>query len=160
MDKFTPEQRSKIMSAIHSRDTLPEIVVRKWLFANGYRFRVCDKRVVGHPDVVLPRLKTLIEIRGCFWHHHGWEWDGRKLVQTSECPQATAPKTNCAFWNAKFRRNVQRDQEHERLWSEQGWNVIVIWECALKTVVEREKTFEKVGKWLKTIKEQKPEDGK
>ena len=59
------------MSAIHSRDTLPEIVVRKWLFANGYRFCVCDKRVVGHPDIVLPRLKTLIEIRGCFWHHHG-----------------------------------------------------------------------------------------
>ena len=58
------------------------------------------------------------------------------------------------------RRNVQRDQEHERLWSEQGWNVIVIWECALKTVAAREKTFEKVGKWLKTIKEQKPEDGK
>ena len=101
------------MSAIHSRDTLPEIVVRKWLFANGYRFRVCDKRVVGHPDVVLPRLKTLIEIRGCFWHHHGWEWDGRKLVQTAECPQATAPKTNCAFWNAKFRRNVQRDQNRK-----------------------------------------------
>ena len=151
MDKFSKEKRSKIMSAIHSRDTLPEIVVRKWLYANGYRFRVCDKRVVGHPDVVLPRLKTLIEIRGCFWHHHGWEWDGRKLVQTAVCPQATAPKSNRAFWNAKFRRNVQRDQEHERLWSEQGWNVIVIWECALKTATEREKTFSKVDRWLREI---------
>ena len=160
MDKFSKEKRSKIMSAIHSRDTLPEIVVRRWLYANGYRFRVCDKRVVGHPDVVLPRLKTLIEIRGCFWHHHGWEWDGRKLVQTAECPQATAPKTNRAFWNAKFRRNVQRDQEHEQLWSEQGWNVIVIWECALKTVAEREKTFAKVDKWLNPLKGLKGENGK
>ena len=151
MDKFTQAERSQIMSAIHSRDTLPEIVVRKWLHAKGYRFRVCDKRIVGHPDIVLPRLKTLIEIRGCFWHHHGWEWDGRKLVQTAECPQATAPKTNRAFWNAKFCRNVQRDQEHERLWSEQGWNVIVIWECALKTATEREKTFAKVDRWLTEI---------
>ena len=151
MDKFTKAERSKIMSAIHSRDTLPEILVRKWLHANGYRFRVCDKRVVGHPDVVLPRLKTLVEIRGCFWHHHGWTWDGRKLVQTATCPQATVPKTNCAFWNAKFRRNVRRDQEHERLWSEQGWNVIVIWECALKTVAEREKTLDRVVGWLKEI---------
>ena len=57
---------------------------------------------MGHPDVVLPRLKTLIEIRGCFWHHHGWEWDGRKLVQTAECQQAIASKTNRAFGNAKF----------------------------------------------------------
>ena len=106
---------------------------------------------LGHPDVVLPRLKTLVEIRGCFWHHHGWTWDGRKLVQTATCPQATVPKTNCAFWNAKFRRNVRRDQEHERLWSEQGWNVIVIWECALKTVAEREKTLDRVVGWLKEI---------
>jgi len=148
MDKFTPEQRSKIMAAIHSRDTLPEVIVRKWLFAQGYRFRVCDKKVVGHPDVVLPRLKTLIEIRGCFWHHHGWAWDGRKLVHKELCGQATAPKTNKAFWNAKFRRNVRRDQEHEKLWAEQGWNVIVIWECALKTVKDREETFAKLSKWL------------
>ena len=148
MDKYSPEQRSKIMRAIRSRDTLPERIVRKWLFAKGYRFRVCDKRIVGHPDIVLPRLKTLIEIRGCFWHHHGWTWDGRKLVQEEECPQATAPKSNRAFWNGKFRRNVRRDQEHEKQWAEQGWNLIVIWECGLKTEDERTRTFEKVGKWL------------
>ena len=64
MDKFTPEKRSKIMSAIRSRDTLPEIVVCKWLFAQGYRFRVCDKKIVGHPDIVLRKHRTLIEIRG------------------------------------------------------------------------------------------------
>ncbi len=100
----------------------------------------------------MPRLQPRIEIRGCFWHRHGWEWDGRKLVQSAECPQATAPKTNRAFWNAKFRRNVQRDGEHERLWAEQGWNVIVIWECALKTQAERAKTFEQVGRWLSELR--------
>ena len=151
MDKVSPAVRSKIMRAIRSRDTLPEVVVRKWLFAQGYRFRVCDKRVVGHPDVVLPRLKTLIEIRGCFWHHHGWTWDGRRLVQTEACAQATAPKSNRAFWNAKFTRNVCRDQEHERLWAEHGWNVIVIWECGLKTAADREETFAKVAGWLDEI---------
>ena len=148
MDKFTREKRSQIMSAIHSRDTLPEIVVRKWLFAHGYRFRTCDKKIVGKPDIVLPKLKTLIEIRGCFWHHHGRTWDGRKLVQAATCPQATAPKSNRAFWNAKFKANVRRDAEHEKLWAEQGWNVIVIWECALKTVKDRERTFAKVEKCL------------
>lgn len=148
MDKFTPEKRSEIMSAIRSRDTLPEIVVRKWLFAQGYRFRVCDRKLPGHPDIVLPRLKTLIEIRGCFWHHHGWAWDGRKLVQKETCPQASAPKSNRAFWNGKFRKNVRRDAEHERTWSEEGWNVIVIGECGLKTAAAREKTFNKLQRWL------------
>lgn len=129
------------MAAIHSRDTLPEIRVRKMLFAHGYRFRVCDRRVKGHPDVVLPGLKTIIEIRGCFWHHHGWGWDGRKLVQNAFCQAATTPKSNMAFWRAKFRRNVIRDAEHEKTWAEEGWNLIVVWECALKTEREREKTF-------------------
>ncbi|MGN0833798.1 MAG: very short patch repair endonuclease [Kiritimatiellia bacterium] len=149
MDRVTPEQRSEIMSAIHSRDTLPEIVMRKWLFAQGCRFRVCDKKIVGCPDVVLPRLKTLIEVRGCFWHHHGWAWDGRRLVQREACGQATVPKTNRAFWNEKFRRNVRRDQEHERLWAEQGWNVIVVWECGLRTAQDREQTFAHVARWLR-----------
>ena len=136
------------MQAIKGRDTLPEIVVRKWLFAHGYRFRVCDKRLVGHPDIVLPKYRTLIEVRGCFWHHHGWIWDGRKLVQTEECPQATSPKTNKPFWNTKFRNNVRRDQEHERLWHEDGWNVIVIWECALRTEEDRFQTFATLAKFL------------
>ena len=153
MDKFSPEVRSKIMRAIRSRDTLPEVAVRKWLFAHGYRFRVCDRRIVGHPDVVLPRLKTLIEIRGCFWHHHGWRWDGRTLVQAESCAQAGAPKSNRAFWNDKFRRNVRRDQEHERQWAEQGWNVIVIWECGLKTPADREATFAKVSRWLARLED-------
>ena len=141
MDTVSKEKRSKIMSAIHSRDTLPEVVVRKMLWENGYRFRVCDKRIVGHPDIVIPKCRALIDVRGCFWHQHGWEWDGRKLVQTAICATATRPKSNRAFWNAKFRRNVRRDAEHEKAWAADGWNLIVIWECGLKTAKEREKTF-------------------
>ena len=150
-DKFTKEKRSAIMRAIKGRDTLPEIVVRKFLHQNGFRFRVCDKRIVGHPDIVLPKYRTLIEVRGCFWHHHGWTWDGRKLVQVEACPQATAPKSNKAFWNEKFRKNVRRDLEHERLWAEQGWNVIVIWECGLKTDADREATFAEVLSFLREV---------
>ena len=141
MDTVTPEQRSKIMSRIRSRDTKPELLVRKMLHANGYRFRVCDRRIAGHPDIVIPRCRTLIEVRGCFWHRHGWVWNGRKLVQETICREASSsPASNRKFWNKKFRRNVRRDAEHERLWAEEGWNLIVIWECALKPA-EREKTF-------------------
>ncbi len=141
MDTVSKEKRSKIMSAIHSRDTRPEVVVMKMLWTNGFRFRVCDRRVVGHPDIVVPRCRALIEVRGCFWHRHGWAWDGRKLVQETFCRDASSsPASNRKFWNEKFRRNVRRDAEHERLWAEEGWNLIVIWECALKPSV-REKTF-------------------
>jgi len=148
MDTVTPEKRSKIMSAIRSRDTLPEVMVRKMLFAHGWRFRVCDRRIVGHPDIVIPKCRTLIEVRGCFWHHHGWAWDGRKLVQEAVCRTATAPKSNRRFWNEKFRRNVRRDAEHERAWAEMGWNLIVIWECGLRTAADRERTFAFVLKRL------------
>ena len=141
MDTVTPEQRSRIMSRIRSRDTKPELLVRKMLHANGYRFRVCDRRIVGHPDIVSPRCCTLIEVRGCFWHRHGWTWDGRKLVQETICRDASSsPASNRKFWNEKFRRNVRRDAEHERQWAEEGWNLIVVWACALKPS-EREKTF-------------------
>ena len=141
MDTVTPEQRSRIMSRIRSRDTKPEILVRKMLYAHGYRFRVCDRRIAGHPDIVIPRCHTLIEVRGCFWHRHGWKWDGRKLVQETVCRDASSsPASNRKFWNEKFRRNVRRDAAHERQWAEEGWNLIVIWACALKPS-EREKTF-------------------
>lgn len=141
MDTVTPEQRSKIMSRIRSRDTKPELLVRKMLYAHGYRFRVCDRRIVGHPDIVIPRCRTLIEVRGCFWHRHGWVWNGRKIVQETYCRDASSsPSSNCRFWNEKFRRNVRRDAEHEREWTELGWNLIVIWACAL-TPSERENTF-------------------
>ncbi len=153
MDTVTPEQRSKIMSRIRSRDTKPELLVRRMLFAHGYRFRVCDRRIVGHPDIVIPRCRTLIEVRGCFWHRHGWAWNGRKLVQETICRDASSsPQSNKGFWQEKFRRNVRRDAEHERQWAEEGWNLIVVWACALKPA-EREKTFRFILRTLESWRE-------
>lgn len=109
MDTVSPETRSRMMAAIHSHGTAPELLVRRFLRAEGWRYRVCDRRIAGRPDIVLPRARAIVEIHGCFWHRHGWEWDGRKLVWTAFCPEATGPQTHRAFWNAKFRANVRRD---------------------------------------------------
>lgn len=131
MDSVPPAVRSRIMAAIRSRDTRPEMLVRRYLWGQGWRYRVCDRRIEGRPDIVVPRARALVEVRGCFWHRHGWEWDGRKLVERAHCDGATMPKSNRSFWNAKFRANVRRDARHERLWREQGWNVAVVWACGL-----------------------------
>lgn len=118
MDTVSPEQRSRIMSRIRGRDTKPEMIVRRRLFAAGWRFRVCDKRLPGKPDVVVARARTIIDIRGCFWHRHG-------------CAVSTMPKSNVAFWMEKWSKNVRRDKRNEKAWREAGWNLIVVWECAL-----------------------------
>lgn len=125
MDTVSPEQRSRIMSRIRGRDTKPEMIVRRRLFAAGWRFRVCDKRLPGKPDVVVARARTIIDIRGCFWHRHG-------------CAVSTMPKSNVAFWMEKWSKNVRRDKRNEKAWREAGWNLIVVWECALaKRSLER-----------------------
>lgn len=120
-----------MMAAIRSRDTRPELLIRRHLWRAGWRYRVCDRRIPGRPDIVIPRAHALVEIRGCFWHRHGWEWDGRKLVQTALCSGSTVPKSNRPFWNAKFRSNVRRDARNEALWHSSGWNYVVLWTCAL-----------------------------
>ena len=119
MDDKTPEQRSINMSHIRSKNTKPEEVVRKYLFAKGFRYRKNDARYPGKPDLVLPKYHTVIFINGCFWHRHG-------------CKDSTMPKTNVAFWMEKWSKNVRRDHRNEAAWREAGWNVIVVWECALK----------------------------
>lgn len=111
------------MSQVHSKDTKPELLVRKYLFSKGLRFRVCVKDIPGHPDIVLPKYKAIVEIRGCFWHRH------------PGCKIATTPKSNIEFWNTKFERNVKRDALHEKQWAELGWRLFVIWECELKPFV-------------------------
>ena len=137
MDRITPEQRSKIMSRIRGRDTLPEIVVRKALHAKGWRFRVCDKRFQGKPDIVIPKAKTIIDVRGCFWHRHG-------------CKDSTMPKSNIEFWMEKWSKNVRRDHRNEAAWRNAGWNLIVVWQCALdgsKADCALERICSKVGLW-------------
>ena len=118
MDRITSEQRSRIMSRIRGKDTKPEILVRQRLFAAGWRFRVCDKRFLGRPDIVVARAHTLIDVRGCFWHRHG-------------CADSTMPKSNVAFWMEKWSKNVRRDHRNETAWRKEGWNLIVVWCCAL-----------------------------
>ena len=119
-DVHTPEQRSYNMSRIRGKNTKPEELVRRYLFAQGLRYRKNDARFPGKPDIVLPKYKTVIFVNGCFWHAH----DG--------CKYFIWPKSNVDFWKRKINGNIQRDLRNNQLLSEQGWNVIVIWECQLK----------------------------
>ena len=121
MDSLTKEKRSWNMSRIRSNDTTPELVVRSFLFRHGFRFRLHAKNLPGHPDIVLPKYRTVVEVRGCFWHRH------------PGCRQATMPSTNVEFWREKFKRNVDRDRNTEKQLKELGWNLIVVWECELKS---------------------------
>lgn len=118
-DTKTKEERSKNMSRIRSKNTSIEIKVRKYLFSKGFRFRVNDKRYEGHPDIVMPKYKTIIFIHGCFWHKH-------------DCPRFVWPSTNTDYWYPKIMNNVNRDQEIQKKLISKGWNVIIVWECQLK----------------------------
>lgn len=119
-DVHTPEQRSYNMSRIHNNDTKPEELVRKYLFSHGLRYRKNDTRLPGKPDIVLPKYKAVIFVNGCFWHGH------------EGCRYFVWPQNNAEFWREKITRNIQRDRKNHQLLTEQGWQVIVIWECELK----------------------------
>lgn len=118
MDIHSPEQRSFNMSRIRGKDTRPELMVRRWLWANGYRYRLHRKDLPGKPDIVLPKYRAVVFVHGCFWHRHG-------------CPLTTTPKSHRDFWLAKFEDNVCRDKHNIKSLQEQSWRVIVIWECSL-----------------------------
>ena len=119
-DIFSEEQRSRIMSAIHSSSTKPEKRLRRALWGLGFRYRINSKKLPGTPDIVLPRYRTVIFVHGCFWHGH------------KDCKNYTVPKTNTEFWTAKVARNQERDQEVWRQLEAKGWYVIIVWECELK----------------------------
>jgi T/G mismatch-specific endonuclease (EC 3.1.-.-) len=120
MDVHSKETRSYNMSRIRSTNTKPEEIVRKYLFAHGFRYRKNDKRLPGTPDIVLPRYRTVIFVNGCFWHGH------------NQCKYFVIPKSNTEFWVNKINKNVERDVlSHDKL-ELLGWNVITIWECELK----------------------------
>jgi DNA mismatch endonuclease (patch repair protein) len=120
VDHLTPEKRSWNMSRVRSRDTGPEMKVRKLLFSIGYRYRLNVKTLPGKPDIVLKKWNTVIFVHGCFWHRH------------KGCKDATTPKTRTEWWTQKFRKNILNDQEKQRALKSFGWNVIVIWECEIK----------------------------
>lgn len=145
MDKLSPEQRHNNMKAIGSKNTKPEIIVRKGLWKRGFRYRLNYKRLPGHPDIVLRKYRTCIFVNGCFWHGHFVEID--KMENTVCCK---IPMTNHDFWVAKIRRNKERDKEKQRKLAEMGWHCITIWECDLKPKV-REQTLDSLAFTLNHI---------
>ena len=132
MDTLTSEQRSRNMAAIKGKDTKPEMIVRKYLFSRGLRFRVQVRKLPGNPDIVLPKYKTVIFVNGCFWHGH------------EGCKYFRLPKSNVEFWKEKIERNIARDRESTQALFNLGWKVIRVWECELRNKVNREDTLNKI----------------
>ena len=123
-DTITPEKRSWNRSQIRSENTKPEEFVRKYLYNAGFRYRKNDKRYPGKPDIVLPKYRTVVFVNGCFWHAH-------------DCKRAHLPKSNLSYWAPKIERNKARDEENQKKLKADGWKVIVVWECELKTIEKR-----------------------
>lgn len=137
MDIFTPEKRSEVMSRIRGRDTKPEIALRSMLHRLGYRFTVNgpqNKSLPGRPDIVLPKYRTVIFVHGCFWHGH------------EDCADFRLPKTRRAWWREKIEGNKARDLRNGEALLRQGWHVVTIWECALKTKEARDWLMKRIPK--------------
>ncbi len=144
------------MAAIRSKDTKPEMIVRRGLWKRGFRYRLNHKRLPGHPDLVLRKYRTCIFVNGCFWHGHNVnftpspspkdEWS--EQIQSSVC--CKIPKTNREFWVAKIRRNKERDREEQKQLAAMGWHCITVWECEL-TPKKREETLESIAFTLNHI---------
>jgi DNA mismatch endonuclease (patch repair protein) len=131
-DKFTPQERSRIMARVKSRDTAPEKMVRKILHRMGYRFRLRSAKLPGKPDVILPKHKKIVFVHGCFWHGH------------EGCRRSLRPASNSEYWNRKIDRNIARDARVQQELKEMGWKVLVIWQCQMRdasTVEERLEGF-------------------
>lgn len=147
MDKLTPSQRSLLMAKVKSKNTKIELVVRKFLFAKGFRYRLNVKTLPGKPDIVLKKYRTVILVNGCFWHGH-------------DCSIYKTPTTRVEFWLNKIERNRERDEKVRNQLRQLGWRTMVVWECQLKPKVRRQ-TLEEVatllyGAFLDKFKDPKP----
>lgn len=140
MDTVDSATRSKMMSAIGGKDTGPEMVVRRFLHRQGYRYRIHRKDLPGKPDIVIPRLKVCIFVHGCFWHRH------------PGCRFATTPKTRPEFWSEKFQKNVTRDLANINALEAAGWSVLIIWECQLRKGPETLSRLEQKLRLLSCVK--------
>lgn len=127
--------RSEMMSRTGSKDTKPELVVRRGLHAQGYRYRLHNRELPGKPDIVLSKFRAVIFVHGCFWHAH------------QNCKFFTLPKTNAAFWQEKLRGNRERDQLSQRRLNESGWRVMIVWECATRKL-PTDRVIDAISKWL------------
>ena len=137
-DIFSSQKRSDIMSKISGKNTKPEILVRKFLFSKGFRYRINVKTLPGKPDIVLPKYKTVIFINGCFWHGHN-------------CKKGKLPSSNIDFWKEKISNNKSRDDKNSDLLVKLGWKVIIIWQCEVSKIDNRIKILNKL---LEDIKQQ------
>jgi len=138
MDKVSQEKRSEIMSHIRSKNTKPEIIVRKMVFSNGYRYKLYKNDLPGKPDLVFVTPRKVIFVNGCFWHGHN-------------CRTNLIPKSNQVYWKTKIEENIKRDKKNHRKLNELGWSYCVIWECETKNKIKLEKrviTFLKKKKRL------------
>ena len=141
-DIVSPEKRSQNMSAIRSKNTKPEVYLRKLLFAQGYRYRIADKSVPGHPDIFLRKYNTAIFVNGCFWHRH------------PGCKYAYTPKSRVEFWQKKFDDNVRRDSVVKAELLEHGIKLLTVWECAIRRMqrdkIEEERALAKIIFFIKS----------
>ena len=135
-DTLTPAQRSERMSRIRSRDTKPELWVRRILHSRGFRFRLHRKDLPGRPDLVLPKYGAVVFVQGCFWHAH-------------HCQKGRVPGTRGDFWKAKFEGNKKRDARNTRALHTAGWRVFTIWECELGKPATRERALERLIRKLR-----------
>ena len=118
-DNVTPEKRTKIMRSIISKSTKPELVLRRFLFSKGYRYRKNYNKLPGRPDIVFISRKIAIFVHGCFWHQH------------KDCEITNKPRSNTTFWKEKFSKNLERDKRNQRDLQKMGWDPKVIWECEI-----------------------------
>lgn len=136
-DILSKQERSALMSKVRSGDTKPEWILRCALHSLGFRYRLNNKHLPGRPDLVFPKYRAVVFVHGCYWHrHHG-------------CKDASMPKSNVSFWEQKFSENVERDRRVAQALSEQGWHVLVVWECELHN-----HTVETIEKVARTLREQ------
>ena len=126
VDQVPSKLRSKIMSRVRGRDTVPEMQVRRMTHGMGFRYSLHRQNLPGKPDLVFPSRKKVIFVHGCFWHQHG-------------CSKGKRPASNKEFWNAKLNRNIQRDKENILALNDLGWSVLVIWECEIKNLRQLKK---------------------
>lgn len=138
MDTLSAEQRHNNMAAIKGKGTKPEMIVRKFLWSRGFRYRVNNARLPGHPDLVLRKYRTCIFVNGCFWHGH------------KNCRYYIIPKTNTDFWIRKITRNIERDRQEQLQLARMGWHRITVWECELKRE-KRDETLESLAYTLNHI---------
>lgn len=130
------------MSRIRSKDTKPELLVRKKLWSEGFRYRLHRADMPGKPDLVLPALRTVVLVHGCYWHGHS-------------CQKGRVPGTNSLFWAAKFAANKARDRRNRARLKKLGWNVVTVWECCLATEAKRRRTLDRLVRQLRQLRDEK-----